>query len=124
MVKDAEAHAAEDKKFEEMISVRNAADGMIHSSKKTLEEAGDKATAEEKAAIEKAVSELEEVVKGDDKEAIEAKTAALTEAVSGLAQKLYAEQAAQQQGEAGDGKKDEGGDAVDAEFEEVKDDKK
>ncbi len=126
MVQDAEANAAEDKKFEELVAARNMADGMVHSSKKTLEEAGDKATAEEKAAIEKAASELEAALKGDDKEAIEAGTKTLTEAVSGLAEKMYAEQAAQAQGsEAGEQAKTEpADDAVDAEFEEVKDDKK
>lgn len=123
MIKDAEAHSADDKKFEEMVTVRNTADGMIHATKKTLEEAGDKATDEEKDAINAAITELEEALKGDDKEAIEAKTSALTEASSALAQKMYAEQAAA--GEAG--AEAEGGnedDAVDAEFEEVKDDEK
>jgi molecular chaperone DnaK len=123
MIKDAEAHSADDKKFEEMVTVRNTADGMIHATKKTLEEAGDKATDEEKDAINAAITELEEALKGDDKEAIEAKTTALTEASSALAQKMYAEQAAA--GEAG--AEAEGGnedDAVDAEFEEVKDDEK
>ncbi len=123
MIKDAEAHSADDKKFEEMVTVRNTADGMIHATKKTLEEAGDKATDEEKDAINAAITELEEALKGDDKEAIEAKTSALTEASSALAQKMYAEQAAA--GEAGaeaDGGNED--DAVDAEFEEVKDDEK
>ncbi|HEY5718040.1 MAG TPA: molecular chaperone DnaK [Motiliproteus sp.] len=125
MVADAEAHAADDKKFEEMIQVRNAADGMIHTSKKTLEEAGDKATADEKAAIEKAIEELEAALKGDDKEAIEAKTTALTEAVSVVAQKMYAEAAAQEQAAQGaEAETSSQDDAVDAEFEEVKDDKK
>ena len=125
MVKDAEANAEADKKFEEMIQVRNTADGMVHATKKTLEEAGDKATEEEKTAIEAAIAEVEEALKGDSKEAIEAATTKLTEASSGLAQKMYAEQAAAQQaGEAGaqeqNGKDD---DVVDAEFEEVKDNK-
>ena len=125
MVKDAEANAEADKKFEEMIQVRNTADGMVHATKKTLEEAGDKATEEEKTAIEAAIAEVEEALKGDDKDAIEAATTKLTEASSGLAQKMYAEQAAAQQaGEAGEqeqnGKDD---DVVDAEFEEVKDNK-
>ncbi|WP_163832334.1 molecular chaperone DnaK [Spartinivicinus ruber] len=126
MVQDAEAHAEEDRKFEELIGVRNTADSMIHATRKTLDEAKDKVTADEKENIEKAISELEEVVKGDDKEAIEAKTKALTDASASLAQKLYAEQAAegqaQPQGEAGEEQK-KAEDAVDAEFEEVKDDK-
>ncbi len=125
MVQDAEAHSAEDKKFEEMISARNAADGMIHSSKKTLEEAGDKATAEEKEAVEAAITELEEAMKGDDKDAIESKTTALTEAISAIAQKLYAEQAAQAEAAGGaEAEEAQADDVVDAEFEEVKDDKK
>ena len=125
MVKDAEAHSADDKKFEEMVTVRNTADGMIHATKKTLEEAGDKASDEEKESINAAITELEEALKGDDKDAIEAKTTALTEASSALAQKMYAEQAAA--GEAGGEAADEAGgadDAVDAEFEEVKDEDK
>jgi molecular chaperone DnaK len=125
MVKDAEAHSADDKKFEEMVTVRNTADGMIHATKKTLEEAGDKASDEEKEAINTAIAELEEALKGDDKDAIETKTTALTEASSALAQKMYAEQAAA--GEAGGEAADDAGgadDAVDAEFEEVKDEDK
>ena len=123
MVKDAQANAEQDREFEEMIQVRTTADGLIHATKKTIEEAGDKATDEEKAGIEKAITDLEEALKGDDKADIEAKTNALTEASSGLAQKMYAEQAeAQQAGAAGAeqaGGQDD--DVVDAEFEEVKD---
>ena len=125
MVQDAEANAEADKAFEEMIQVRNTADGLVHATKKTLEEAGDKATAEEKEAIEKAIADVEEAMKGDDKEAIETATAALTEASSGLAQKMYAEQAAAEQAGAEGGEQaQEAGqddDVVDAEFEEVKD---
>jgi len=125
MVQDAEANAEADKKFEEMIQVRNTADGMVHATKKTLEEAGDKASEEEKTAIEAAITEAEEALKGDDKDAIEAATTKLTEASSGLAQRMYAEQAAAaEQGGAeqaeGNSKDD---DVVDAEFEEVKDNK-
>ncbi len=125
MVQDAEANAEADKEFEEMIQVRNTADGLVHATKKTLEEAGDKATAEEKEAIEKAIADVEEAMKGTDKAAIETATTALTEASSGLAQKLYAEQqAAEQAGaEGGEQSQDAGqdDDVVDAEFEEVKD---
>ncbi|NRA25437.1 MAG: molecular chaperone DnaK, partial [Oleispira sp.] len=124
MVQDAEANAEADKVFEEMIQVRNTADGLVHATKKTLEEAGDKATAEEKESIEKAISDVEEAMKGEDKEAIETATAALTEASSGLAQKLYAEQAAAEQAGAEGEQAQEAGkddDVVDAEFEEVKD---
>lgn len=129
MVADAESHAEEDKKFEELTAARNQGDAMVHSAKKTMEEAGDKATEEEKTAIEAATAELEEALKGDDKDAIEAKTTALTEAISGVAQKMYAEAAQQAEAEqaAGGADKQQAGgndDAVDAEFEEVKDDKK
>jgi molecular chaperone DnaK len=131
MVSDAEANADEDRKFEEMVTVRNQGDAMIHAVKKTLSEAGDKATAEEKEKIENAISELETAMKGDDKAVIEEKTKALTDASSELAQKLYAEQAAQQGAQAeaqpqGDAGNQSSGpdDAVDAEFEEVKEDKK
>ena len=122
MVKDAEAHSADDKKFEELIAVRNTADGLVHAAKKTLEEAGDKATDEEKDAINNAITELEEALKGDDKAEIETKTKDLTDASTNLAQKLYAEQQAQTgnaEGEAESGDKSEAEDAVDAEFEEV-----
>jgi len=128
MVKDAEANAEADKKFEEMIQVRNTADGMIHATKKTLEEAGDKATEEETTAINAAITDLEEALKGEDKEEIEAKTTALTEASSGLAQKMYAEQAAAAEAagegaQAGAEQAQPQDDVVDAEFEEVKDNK-
>ena len=122
MVKDAEAHSADDKKFEELIAVRNTADGLVHATKKTLEEAGDKATDEEKDAINNAITELEEALKSDDKAEIETKTKDLTDASTNLAQKLYAEQQAQTgnaEGEAESGDKSEAEDAVDAEFEEV-----
>ena len=128
MVNDAEANAEADRKFEELITARNQGDAIVHATKKTLEEAGDKATDEERTAIESAISDLEEALKGSDKDAIEEKTKALTEASSSLAQKMYAEQAAAgeaagaQAEEASSGKADD--DVVDAEFEEVKDDKK
>jgi molecular chaperone DnaK len=126
MVQDAEANAEADREFEELTTARNMAEGLANASRKTLEEAGDKASAEEKSAIEAAIAEVDEAVKTDDKDAIEAATNKLTEASSSLAQKMYAEQAAQEgenaeqpQAEAGQA----GDDVVDAEFEEVKDDK-
>ncbi|MBT3620481.1 MAG: molecular chaperone DnaK [Porticoccaceae bacterium] len=119
MVKDAEANAAEDKKFEELVQARNTADGLAHAAKKTLEEAGDKATDEEKAAIEAGVKQVEEAVQGDDKDAIDEAAKVLSEASAGLAQKLYAEQA--EAGEQPEGEQASGDDAMDAEFEEVKD---
>ena len=130
MIKDAEAHSADDQKFEELISTRNSADGLIHATRKTLEEAGDKATDEEKEAINGAISALEEALKSDDKDDIEAKTKDLTDASTNLAQKLYAEQAAAG-AEAGatdaggaDAGAEAGEEAVDAEFEEVKEEEK
>ena len=95
MIKDAEAHSADDKKFEDLISARNTADGLVHATKKTLDEAGDKATDEEKESINTAVTALEEAIKGDDLSEIEAKTKELTEASTGLASKMYSEQQAQ-----------------------------
>ena len=124
MVKDAEANAAEDKKFEELVQARNAADGLAHAARKTLEEAGDKASDEEKSAIEAAIAEVEAAVKGDDKEAMDAAAQKLSEASAGLAQKMYEEQAAQAQPEAGAAESSSPDDAVDAEFEEVKEDDK
>lgn len=128
MVRDAEAHAEEDKKFEELVQLRNQADGMIHATRKTLEEAGDKATDDEKQAIETAISELEEAVKDDDVDNIQKKLDALTEASGKLAQKMYAEQAEAAQQEGGEGAESTGSkpedDVVDAEYEEVNDDQK
>jgi len=125
MVTDAEANAEADKKFEELVQARNSLEGLTHASKKTLEEAGDKATEEEKAAIEAAVTEAEEAAKGDDVAAMEAATQKLTEATSSLAQKMYAEQAEAGQAAGGaDAGQAQGDDVVDAEFEEVKDEKK
>lgn len=125
MVQDAEAHAEEDKKFEELTAARNQGDAMVHTARKTMKDAEDKATDEEKAAVETAITELEEALKGSDKEAIEKKTEALTEAISGVAQKMYADAAQAEGGAQGeDAPRDAGDDVVDAEFEEVKDDKK
>ena len=125
MVRDAESHADEDLKFEELVGARNMADGMIHATRKTLEEAGDKVEESEKTAIEGAISALEEALKSDDKDDIEAKTQKLTEASSSLAQRMYAEAQEGAEQEADAGPADSGGDpdAVDAEFEEVKDEK-
>ncbi|MGO2243098.1 molecular chaperone DnaK [Vreelandella profundi] len=128
MVRDAEAHAEEDKKFETLVQLRNQADGMIHATRKTLEEAGDKATDDEKQAIETAITELEEAVKGDDVDNIQKKLDALTEASGQLAQKMYAEQAEAAQQEGGEGAENAStkpeDDVVDAEYEEVNDDQK
>jgi len=125
MVKDAEANAEADRKFAELVAARNTLDGLIHATEKTLKEAGDKATAEEKSSIEAALSEARDVVKADDLAKIEAATTKLTEASGSLAQKLYAEQQAGAQAgaqQAGGSKPADDG-VVDAEFEEVKEDK-
>ena len=128
MVKDAEAHAGEDKRLRELVDARNAADGMIHATEKSIKDLGDKVGADEKAKAEAAIAELKEAVKGDDKDLIEAKTTALTEAASKIAEKAYA-----QQGQAGTAESasaagaeetaqaDTAEEVVDAEFEEVKD---
>ena len=130
MVQDAEANAEADKKFEEMITVRNSCDGMIHAARKTLEEAGEHSTVDEREAIEAAIAEAEEAMKGDDKEAIEAATTKITEATGPVAQKMYAAQEAEGAtegagAEAGaSAESADDGDVVDAEFEEVKEDDK
>ena len=127
MVQDAEANAEADKKFEEVVAARNTADGMVHAARKTLEEAGEHATDDERAAIEAAITEVEEAIKDDDAAAMEAATTKLTEATGGVAQKMYAAQ--QAEGAAAEGAEAqpdeaEQGDVVDAEFEEVQDDKR
>ena len=120
MVADAESHAEEDRKFRELVDVRNQADGLIHAAEKTLSDLGEKATSEERHAVESAIADLKQALEGDDKSAIETKTAALTEASGGLAQKLYAEQAASAPEDAGAADEAAGSDdVVDAEFEEV-----
>jgi len=140
MVNDAETHAAEDKKFHELVTARNSADALIHATRKSMEELGeDKLEAGEKEAIDAAIKDLEETMKGDDKDAIEAKTKTLGDASNKMAERLYAQQggpeaAAAAAGAAGagaagaagaDAGQAQGGgdDVVDAEFEEVKDDK-
>jgi molecular chaperone DnaK len=123
MVRDAESHAAEDKKFEELIGARNQADGLIHATRKSLAEAGDKVQPEEKSKIEAAITALEAAIKTDNLEDIQARTKELTDATAPMAQRMYAEAQAAQQGGAQAGGGGKADDAVDAEFEEVKDDK-
>jgi molecular chaperone DnaK len=124
MVREAEAHAAEDAKFRELAETRNQADALIHATEKSLRELGDKVSGEERAKIEAALADLREAVKGDNKATIEAKLKALGEASAGMAQRLYTEQqaGAQSGGQASGGGGDDN--VVDAEFEEVKDDKR
>ncbi|MEC9406278.1 MAG: molecular chaperone DnaK [Pseudomonadota bacterium] len=123
MVKDAEAHAEDDKKFADLINARNQAEGLIHGVEKTLKDLGDKVEADEKSAVETAISELQDVLKGEDKDAIEAKTQALAEASAKIAEKAYAAEAGAEAGaDAQASAADD--DVVDAEFEEVNDDEK
>ncbi|AIN60415.1 molecular chaperone DnaK [Pseudomonas soli] len=126
MVRDAEANAEEDRKFEELAAARNQGDALVHSTRKMITEAGDKVTAEEKTAIEAAVVALEAAVKGDDKAAIDAKVEELSKVSAPVAQKMYAEQQAEQpQGGAQQAEPEaKHDDVVDAEFEEVKDNNK
>ena len=125
MIRDAEAHAEEDKKFQELVEARNQGDGLVHATRKSLNDENITFEDGEKEAIEAAVSELEEAIKGDDIEAIKSKTEALSQASAKMAERMYAQ--AQQQAEAGSGgeqAKAGGDDIVDAEFEEVKDEGK
>ena len=131
MVRDAEAHAEEDKRFRELVETRNKADGLIHAVEKSLQSLGDKVDAAERAKVESAVSDLRTALKGDDRNVIEKKSEALAQASAGIAQRAYAAEgggaAAAEAGSAGTaGAQDGGGgtgreDVVDAEFEEVKD---
>ena len=130
MVKDAEANAEADKQFHELVTARNMADAMVHSVKKSLSDLGDKVSAEDKSKAEAAITDLEAAIKGSDKDEIEAKTKALTEASHKIAEMAYAQkggqeggaESAQAQGSAEQPKQD--ANTVDAEFEEVKEDKK
>jgi molecular chaperone DnaK len=130
MVKDAETHAEDDRKFHELIQVRNQADSLIHGTSKALKEAGDKITADEKAALEKAIDALKEALKGDDKANIEAKLKELTDTSGKMAERLYAQAGGTDTGTGGatssstdstQSTDKEKGDIEDAVFEEVKD---
>ncbi len=126
MIQDAEAHADEDKKITELVSARNAAEGMINATEKSVEELADQVEAEEKSAIETAISDLQEAVKTENKEDIDAKTATLTELSGKLAERVYAQkaEAGENASESPEASTDSAAadDVVDAEFEEVKDD--
>ena len=125
MVADAEAHAEEDKKFRELVEVRNRADALVHSVEKSLKDLGDKVSGEERAKVESALAELRTALKGDDQSAIEKKSEALASAAAGIAQQAYG--AAGAAGAAGEGAASAGASApggenvVDAEFEDVSD---
>lgn len=125
MIRDAEANTEEDRKFEELATARNQGDALVHSTRKMISDAGDKVTAEEKTAIEAALVALETAIKGDDKAAIDAKVEGLSKVSAPVAQKMYAEQAEQPEAGAQAAKEDAkpADDVVDAEFEEVKDNK-
>ena len=124
MIKDAEAHAEDDRKARELVDIRNQCDSLIHSVRKTLSENEAKVSAEEKTKIEDAAKDAEEALKNGDKDDIEAKSQVLTVLAQSLAAKMYAEQAESASGDGQDGTQDNDGDVVDAEFEEVEDDKK
>ena len=126
MVQDAEANAEDDKKFEELVQAKNAADTLLHGCKKTLEESSDKVEDAEKESIENAISDLEEALKGEDKNVIEEKTKSLADASSSLAQRLYAEQQQAQQDNQNNSESENAthsDEVVDADFEEVKEEK-
>jgi molecular chaperone DnaK len=124
MIGDAEAHAEDDRRFRELVETRNKADALLHSAQKALAELGDKVSGQERAAIESAISDLKDALKGDDRGVIETKAAALSTAAAGLAQKAY-EQSQSQQASGGAPGQAPGGEpgVMDAEFEEVKNDK-
>jgi molecular chaperone DnaK len=126
MIRDAEAHAEEDRKITALVGARNHAEGMINATEKSLKDLGDKVDSAEKSQINQAIEELQKAIKGDDKEAIEAKTTALTELSGKLAERVYAQQGApsaddfkEAMDEQAQAKKPND-DALDAEFEEVK----
>ena len=129
MVRDAEAHAEEDKKFRELVDTRNRADAMVHAVEKSLKDLGDKVQAAERAKVESALSDLKSVLKSDDKDKIEKKTEALAQASAAIAQQAYADTQGAAGGAGGPGgpggssggSKEGKDDVVDAEFEEVKD---
>jgi molecular chaperone DnaK len=128
MVRDAEAHADDDKKFRELVETRNKADGMVHSVEQMLKDLGEKVPVEERSKVESALGDLKSVLKGDDKDKIEKKLEALMQASSNIAQQAYsAESAGGGAGAAGGAAgadasaSNDRGDVLDAEFEEVKD---
>ncbi len=128
MVKDAEAHAEEDRLAKELVEARNMAENMIHATRKSIEDLGDKVEEQEKTDIEAAIADLEEALKGNDKEAITEKTSKLTEVAGKLAEKAYAEEQASAEAganpEEATASDESADDVVDAEFEEVEDDNK
>ena len=130
MVKDAEAHAEEDRKYHELVDARNQADNLIHAAEKSMQDLGEEIEEQEKNDIEAAIGELKEALQGDEKTLIEEKTATFAEASGKLAERVYKKQAEEAAGaepgagDAGDAPAGDNEDVVDAEFEEVKDDEK
>jgi molecular chaperone DnaK len=120
MVKDAEANAEDDKKFEEVVKAKNNADMLVHATRKTIEDSGDKITDEEKQQVESAVVSLEESIGSEDLEAIESSTKNLNDVLTPLTQKLYAQEQGEDEGQPGDPSQEASDNTVDAEYEEVK----
>ena len=124
MVKEAEANAESDKKQREAIEARNQAESLIHSTEKSLKDYGDKVSAEDKTAIETAITDLRGVLDGEDADAIKEKANALAEVSMKLGEAMYKQSQAEAEAKAEGGDKPAEDDVVDADFEEVKDDKK
>ena len=121
MVKDAEANAEDDKKFEELVKTKNNADMLVHATRKTIEESGDKLTDEEKSQVEATVVSLEEAIASEDSDSIESATKNLNDVLTPLTQKLYTQES-QEEGQSEDEVSNENSEnTVDAEYEEVKD---
>ena len=124
MVKDAEANAEDDKKFEELVKTKNNADMLVHATRKTIEESGSKLSDEEKKQVEEAVTSLEEAVASENIESIESSTKNLNDVLTPLSQKLYKQDGSEEQGDVDSSSEEPSDNTVDAEFEEVKEEEK
>jgi len=124
MVKDAEANAEDDKKFEELVKTKNNADMLVHATRKTIEESGDKLSDEEKKQVEDAVVSLEEAISSENIETIESSTKNLNDVLTPLSQKLYKQEESEEQPNADSTSEESSENTVDAEFEEVKEEEK
>ena len=124
MVKDAEANAEDDKKFEELVKTKNNADMRVHATRKTIQESEDKLSEDEKKQVEDAVVSLEEAIKSENIEAIESSTKSLNDVLTPLTQKLYKQEAPEGQAETNPENEESSDNTVDAEFEEVKEEEK
>ncbi len=124
MISDAESNAEEDKKFRDLVDIKNQGDQLVHATDKTLEELGDKVTADERSNVEAALGDLKDALKGDEKDTIEAKVKALSEASVGIAQKAFEEAQSKANNESNNNDdSSENDNVVDAEYEEVEEDK-